>query len=327
MGKQQRTRLGLLCLGSLFAGLAAPMLTGTAAGGPVRKGTVLQTPPPESFFQAYENGDYAGAMKTIPPALRDLSPYEKGKENLPLYKRDEPVYFDIMEKLSGEKPLPPQAPEDKEIQYYLGVMHYRLNDLEAAKRKFLKCLQLDPSYRMAHVYLFRIFARWEDELAAGSGGKSESMGELMIEKLGFGSSDQHLQSADELLRNGTEDPVPVIRLDFVMDNGTLKNLKTNHDVSPDAESRGRLNDEMKAGKRYRIEMVNKDRHCLDEAFIDTEQTVFWDGRDPSGQLTGGRRISKSFPGVVDLAAPGPAERIVIYDPAGKKIMEVPVPGR
>ncbi len=327
MENKKKTRRAVLCLSLFLAGLAVPISAAAAGGGPVRKGTALESSPLGSFFQAYESGDYAGSLKAIPPAVRDLSPYEKDKENLPLYQRDEPVYFDIMEKLSGEKPLPLQAPEDKEIQYYLGVMHYRLNNLEAAKLKFLKCLQLDPSYRMAHVYLFRIFARWEEELLAGSGGKSDSIGALMIEKLGFGSSDQHLQSADELLRSGTEEPVPVIRLDLAMDNGALKNVKTNPDESPDAESRGRLNDEMKTAKRYRVEMVDKDRHCLDEDFIDTEQTMFWDGRDPSGQLTGGRQVSKTFPVTLNLASPAPAERIIIYDPAGKKIMEVPVPSR
>ena len=327
MGHQKRTRLAGPRPASLLTGLAILTLTAIAAGALYGNRMSLENSPLASFFQAYENGDYVLAMNALLPAVKDLSPYEKGKENLPPYKRDEPVYFDIMEKLSGDKAVPQQAPEDKEIQYYLGVMHYKLNDLEAAKRKFLKCLQLDPSYRMAHVYLFRIFARWEEELLAESGGKSESLGSLMIEKLGFGSSDQHLQLADELLKGGNEEPVPVFHVDFLMDNGAIKNLKINPDAAPDPESRGRLNDELKTAGRYRVEIVSKDRHCLDEAFVDTEQTMFWDGKDPSGQSIGGRRILKSFPVILDLVAPSPAERMIIYDPAGKKILEAPVPSR
>jgi len=306
-------------VGSAILALAA-LLVGGIPSPPGQAGDLTRS----SFFKAYEKGDYAAAIKAAPPAVRDLSPYEPGTENRPPYQRDEPVYFDIMAKLSGEKPLPPQGVDDKEFQYYLGVMHYLRNDLEGAKRKFLKCLQLNPSYRMAHVYLFRIFSRWETNVMAESQGKTESIAALLIEKLGVGTSDEHLQSADELLKRDGDKPVPVLRLDLVMDNGRPKNPKFASATSPDPESRGVMNDELDSAGRLRVELLAKGRHCLDETYIPLEKILFWDGRDAAGNPTGGRTVSKTFPVTLELVMMEPAERIVIYDPAGKKVMEFSV---
>jgi hypothetical protein len=275
------------------------------------------------FFQYYEDRDYAKAISLLPLQVRDLSPYEKGKENLPPYKRDEGIYFDIMQKTSGEKPLPKQDPSDKEIQYYLGVMHYWMNNLDMAKQKFLLCLQLDPTYRMAHVYLFRIFSKLESELLSKIDNRSEDIGALLIEKLGFGTSDSHLDMASELLKKEENQSLPVLRVSCLFDKSVLKDLRANASTAPDPENRGTLNDEMKPGQ-YRLESITQDRHCLDEAYFLPEQKLFWDGIDKNGKMTGGSEVTTTFSVSQDLVMPQKAKKVIIYNPSGKKVAELPI---
>ena len=274
------------------------------------------------FFELYETGDFAGAIAAAPSRFRDETLYAKDQENLPPYKRDELIYFDIQAKASGEKAVPAQGPFDKEIFYYLGVIHYRMNDLEQARRRLLQCLRLDPGYRMAHVYLFRVYARLESDVLSKDEGKTESSGRLFIDKIGFGSSDLHLQEAMDLAEGGKIPLLGAVLLSFRFDKGVILNPKG--DISPEYSPKNRAVyfDEIKRPDLYRVELVAKDRHCLDEAYFEPEQVLFWDGVDASGKMTGGRDRITTFDVSLQLAMPQAAERAVVFDAVGKKISDI-----
>ncbi len=273
------------------------------------------------FFEYYENNNYAGAFSAVPQQIIDSSCYEKGAEQLPLFKRDADIYLDIAEKKSGEKALPAQRPQDKEILYYLGVMNYRLGNLEDAKQKLLQCLQLYPTYRMAHVYLFRVFTRLQDQALAKAGSDTKEIAALLFEKVGYGNPDLHYELATKLLNAGEDGVIQVLWVTFLFDNGSIKDLKTEETRAYGIKQRGTLFDETTLPGLYRVELTGKDRHCLDEEYFPSEQKFNYDGLNAGGQLSGGQKIFTSFPVTLAMPASPGAHRIIIYNPSGKKIYE------
>ncbi len=273
------------------------------------------------FFQFYEESDYPKALSFIPSQQIDLIPYEKDKEYSTPYERDKDIYFDIIDKTSGRRERPEQHESDKEIQYYLGVINYWMNNLEQAKYKFLNCLQLDPTYRMAHVYLFKIFFKLESEVLSKSDDQTESIGQLLISKLGFGNSDLHYDMAAKLLQPEEKQEVPVLRISFLYDNSQIKDFSFEASTSYYPKNRGAFVNEVERPGLYRVEFITKDRHCLDEVYFPPEQKMYWDSVDESGKMTGGVKVLTKFSLSLDLVMPQEGDRVIFYNPEGKKIFE------
>ena len=292
-----------------------------------REGSSLDTPTLAQFFRLYEEAKYDAAIGLLPSRLKDRSLYEKDWEKLPPYQRDEPIYFDIQAKASGEKALTKQDPIEKEILYYLGVMSYRMGDLEKARQRLLLCLQLDPAYRMAHVYLFRVYDKLETDLLSKSDGRTESTGQLFIDKLGFGTSDLHLDAARELENAGQSSGPRAVLVSFSYEKSRLKNAKIRFSSDPSPKERGIFFSAVRDPNLGRVELVTKDRHCLDEGVFATGQILYFDGPDESGKMVGGRTAVPNTEVSLELFMPRPADRAVVYDPAGRKIQDIPISKR
>jgi hypothetical protein len=275
----------------------------------------------KAFYEAYEVGDYGVAMAVIPSEILSALPYEEKEPPQTLYERDESVYSDIVMGASGGKEVTEIDGNNSRLNYYLGVVHYWMGDLIKAKYSFLTCLRLDPSYRMAHIYLFRIFRRLEENLMQNTTGEIASIGQLYIDKLGYGTSDLHYDLATGMLGEGEQSHVPVINASFTYDDGAIKDFEVEEDTDINPDQRGVLNKELDGTDLYRIELIGADRYVLDEAFFPPHQILYWDGVDDSGKMTGGREIQKTFFWESPLIKLADAERIVIYDQAGKKILE------
>jgi len=273
------------------------------------------------FFQSYENGEYSTAISIVPLQLRDLTPYEKGKENLTPYERDKEIYYKLMEYEAGSKKESLKTDGDQNIHYYLGVMHYRMNNLELARNKFLKCLQIDPSYRMAHIYLFRVFRRLESKVLQNLDEKTESIGTQLIEKLGFGNSDLHFDLASKLLGLREKSEIKVLSISFTYDNSVIKDFKSESSLKIFQKNRGNYVWEGERKGLNRIELIDKDRYCLDETFFPSEMEIYWDSVDESGKMVGGKKVKTTFPLYIDLVMPKIADKVIIYDPQGKKVFE------
>ncbi len=284
-----------------------------------------------AFFQHYENGRYAEAFAVLPPTLRDWSPYEKDQQQLTPMKRDESVFTDIWKKESGARALPRQHALEKEILYYQGVMHFRMNRLDAAKEKLLKCLQLDPSYRMAHVYLFRILARLESDVMKQNKDPNRSLDsemQLMFSHFRFFNSEYHLAMAAQLLKLTSNETLSVLRLSLLKEDAAIKNLAAEKIANvANPKSRGVMNEEIDFAKLYRVELVTSQRHCIDEVFFPPEQIMHWDGRNASGRMTGGQKVLTTFTESMVLATGPDAERIIVYSPRGVNVAELRVANR
>jgi tetratricopeptide (TPR) repeat protein len=287
-------------------------------------GPQLDAPRLAQFFKLYEENRYVEAIAVLPSRFIEMSLYEKGRETLPPYKRDEPIYFDIQAKASGAKARPKQDPYEKEILYYLGVMSYRMGDLERARQTLLLCLQLDPTYRMAHVYLFRVYAKLEADLLSQCGDSAPGTGRLLIDKLGFGSSELHLDEAVELESSGKRSGPRAVLLTFLYDKPLIKNTAYRFSPDPSPKARQFFFSAISDPGLGRVELVTKERHCLDEVVFAVEQVLYFDGLDASGKMAGGRQILTRFDVALELLMPRPADKAVVYDPAGAKIQDIPI---
>lgn len=294
------------------------VLAFSAAGSQVETATLTR------FFQLYEENRYAEAIAVLPSRLIDMSLYDKIQEKLPPYKRDEPIYFDIQAKASGRKALPQRDPAEKEILYYLGVMSYRMGELERARQRLLLCLQLDPTYRMAHVYLFRVYAKLEEDLLSMGGNSAPNLGQYLIDKLGFGSSDLHLDEAAELESSGKKSGPRAVLLSFLNDKPLIKNAAYRFSPNPSPKTRQFYYSAIRDPGLGRVELVTQERHCLDEVGFFTEQILYFDGRDDSGKMTGGSQILTRFEVELELLMPRPADKAIVYNSAGAKILDIPI---
>lgn len=274
-----------------------------------------------NFYSAYESGDYEAALSIIPPEVLDALPYEEKDPPQTLYDRDEGIYSDIIMGASEEKKITETIGKNSRLHYYLGVAHYWMGDLIKAKYSFLTSLRLDPLYRMAHIYLFRVFRRLEVDLMQNTTGEIPSIGQLYIDKLGYGNSDLHYDMATRMLGEGEQVQVPIINASFTYDDGEIKDFKVEEDADFNPDQRGVLNRELDENELYRIELIGTDRYVLDEAFFPPHQILYWDGVDDLGKMTGGREIQKTFSWESPLIKLADAAMVVIYDPTGKKILE------
>jgi hypothetical protein len=179
---------------------------------------------------------------------------------------------------------------------------------------------MDPFYRMAHVYLFRTFYRLQTELVEKSG-RVESVGTLFIEKLGFGTADLHYEMASELLKIKEKGSLRVLKVRFLFDNSAIKDFKTETARVVNLKDRGDFAGEIAQTGLWRVELLGRDRHCLDEAAFVPQRTICWDGINAAGQMTGGSKIVTTFSVELMLAMQQDAERVVIYDAVGKKAYE------
>lgn len=189
------------------------------------------------------------------------------------------------------------------------------------KNKFLKCLQMDPAYRMAHIYLFRVFRKLESEVLQNLDEETESIGILLIEKLGFGNSDLHFDLASKLLGSDQKPEIQVLSISFTYDNSVIKDFKSESSLKIFQKNRGNYVWEGERQGLYRVELIDKDRYCLDETFFPPKMEIYWDSVDESGRMIGGKKVKTTFPMYIDLVMPEIADKVIIYDPQGKKVFE------
>jgi len=273
------------------------------------------------FYEMYEKGEYTAALESLPADILTVLPYTEEDSAETLYERDEPIYTGIITAEPLEKDLYRKDRDELEVQYHLGVIHYWLGDLEKAKYKFLLCLRADPIHRMAHIYLFRIFRRLEQKLIQIVDPETQSITELYFQKLGYGNSDLHYDMATRLVSENDNSQVPVIEVSFTFDDGEIKDFDVSESTDFNPDQRGVLNRELDETELYRIELIGNNRHVLDEAFFPSRQIIYWDGVDESGKMVGGQEIEKTFYWSSPLIKIQNAEKLVIYGPEGKKILE------
>ncbi|MDD8026951.1 MAG: hypothetical protein PHI34_10570, partial [Acidobacteriota bacterium] len=75
----------------------------------------------------------------------------------------------------------------------------------------------------------------------------------------------------------------------------------------------------------RVELCGPARLVLDEKSFPPVQTVYWDGLDAQQKPIGGRNDQTTFVVSLELLSLSPGERVIVYDPAGRRIFAAPVP--
>lgn len=277
-----------------------------------------------AFYGALEKGDLAAALTALPPALRDASPYSAAAAALPPYQRDEPIYFKLAADLDAAAPVSPSAAAEAAVHYGLGVLAYRQGDWEAARRRFLLALQRDARLRMAHIYLARVYGELE-EAALKEAKEGADAGAVLIDKLGMGSSDQHIEMAQQILDEDARTDLPALLVSFRYDKGSVKDFKAERTTAS-----GNARIQRPAASRpdgaCRVELSGPARIVLDEKAFSAVQLVYWDGVDAAGHAIGGRDELTAFSVSLELLSLSPGERVTVFDDAGRKIFSAPVPG-
>jgi tetratricopeptide (TPR) repeat protein len=296
---------------------------GMACGSSGKSAVQSQTDDFSAFFTAYEKGDTAAALAALPQALREASPYTAATVSLPPFNRDEPLYTKLAADLDAAAPVPAAAASEAAVYYSLGVLAYRKGEWETARRRFLLALQRDPGRRMAHIYLARTYRKLE-EAALKEAKEGEDPGAVLLAKVGIGSSDQHIEMAQQILdRDGRESP-PALSVTFQYDLGAVKNFKAAWTTASGNAMIQRQSAADEEGS-CRIELCGPGRIVLDEKSFGPIQTIFWDGLDAQGKPVGGRNDLVTFSVNRELLSLTPGGQVIIYDPAGIKIFSAAVP--
>jgi tetratricopeptide (TPR) repeat protein len=288
------------------AGAAAPAADGYAA-----------------FFAAYENGDVAAALAALPPAVRDASLYDAEALKQPPFDRDSPIYFKLVEKLESGVPVAKEEIAESTVHYALGVFAYRAEDWEAARRRFLLAALKNPASRMTHIYLARVYRHMEDAALKGAK-EGEDAGSILIAKVGAGSSDQHIDMAQEILDRDGRDDIPSLIVAFKYDKGAVKDYKAEWTT---ASGNARLQRQAVPDEpgSCRVELCGSGRVVLDEKLFRPTQTIFWDGLDEQKKPIGGKDERTTFEVSLELLSLTPSDQVIVFDAKGRKIFAAPVP--
>lgn len=276
-----------------------------------------------AFYEAAEKGDLAAALAALPPALRDASPYTSSTAGLPPSRRDEPIYFKLAADLDATAPVSQAAGAEAAVHYSLGVLAYRQADWETARRRFLLALQRDARLRMAHVYLGRTYAELE-EAALKEAKEGEDPGAVLIAKVGIGSSDQHIEMAQQILDEDVRADLPALLVSFRYDKGAVKDFKAEW-TTASGNARIQRPAASRPSGACRVELSGRSRVVLDEKAFPAVQIVYWDGQDAAGHAIGGRDELTAFSVSLELLSLSPGERVTVFDDAGRMIFSAPVP--
>ncbi|MDD8027864.1 MAG: hypothetical protein PHI34_15300 [Acidobacteriota bacterium] len=277
-----------------------------------------------SFFAAYEKADTRAALAALPQALRDASPYTTEAAALPPYQRDEPIYFKLASDQEAAPPVSEAALAESAVHYGLGVLAYRQGEWETARRRFLLALLRNPGQRMAHIYLARAYGKLEEDALKGAK-EGEDAGAVLTARVGIGSSDQHIEMAQEILDRDGRPDLPALLVTFQFDKGAVKGFKAEWTT---ASGNARMQRETAAKNEpgsCRVELCGPARLVLDEKPFPPVQTVYWDGLDAQQKPIGGRNDQTTFVVSLELLSLSPGERVIVYDPAGRRIFAAPVP--
>jgi hypothetical protein len=316
--ERPRRLFGLIPTALLTVLSAALVIMACGSYGPGQAGTPDWT----AFYDAFDKGDLSAALAALPAALRDASPYTSATAHLPPSKRDEPIYFKLVADMEAPAPLSAAAASESAVHYALGVLACGQSDWEAARRRFLLALQRDPLHRMAHIYLARVYGRLEDA-ALKEAKEGEDPGSVLIAKVGVGSSDQHIEMAQQILDGDKREELPAFFVSFRFESGAIKDFKA-EPTSASGNARIQRPAAAMEPDRCRVELRDASRAVLDEKTFPPVQIIYWDGVDERGNAIGGRDEKTSFGVSLELLSLRPAAQVVIYDPSGRKIFAAPV---
>jgi hypothetical protein len=302
----------------VVAGVLVGMLSlaGARAGEP---------DPRTAFFDAVERGDAKAAREALPPAVRDLALYDAKTEATPIPIRDQGIYADIVAKVEAKHAASEADRKDAAVQLELGVLALRDRDLEGARRKLLLAAKRHPRYRVAHLHLARTLAVLEADALKEAGDRSA--GEVLIERVGAGASDVHVDMAQLIVDQAAEaapDGLPSVRVSFTFDAGKVGKVEVERGTVPAARAQQREASSAPQPGHWLVLLVGQERLRVDEAWFAPVRTMYMDGGEP-GRETHERRDETTFPVSVDLLALDPTARVLVIDPQGRRVVEAPVP--
>jgi hypothetical protein len=308
----------------LVVALSAALLSACGNKAPQPAGTAApQGSSYTAFFAAYETGDATAALAALPPALRNASLYDSAALKQSPFDRDTPIYFKLVEKLESGAVASKEEIAESAVHYALGVLAYRAEDWEAARRRFLLAALKDPRLRMAHIYLARVYRHLEDAALKGAK-EGEDSGSILIAKVGAGSSDQHIEMAQGILDRTGEGDIPALLVAFKYDQGAVKEFKAQRTTASGNARLQRQAANEEPGS-CRVELSSSGRAVLDEKLFLPTQTIFWDGLDAQKKPIGGKDELTTFEVSLELLSLAPGDQVIVYDPKGRKIFAAPIP--
>jgi len=275
--------------------------------------------PDAAFFAAFEAGDRAVALEQLGPAVRDASPYDAKTEALPPYARDQALYFRLLERFEAKEVASAAAHREAVRHAAVASIAWREGDVERARRKLLLALGSDPADRMSHLHLARCYVALETEALKGAGERHP--GEVLIEKVGFGSADLHLEMAQRIVDERHPPALQAVTATFRFDAGAVRDVQTSR-ARASANARIQRSRAVAPGARdLCVVLLAADRTRLDEAWFAPVRTLHQDGVGPDGQPWHERRDETSFDVSVELLAPVAATRVLVYDATGTRLAE------
>jgi len=227
--------------------------------------------------------------------------------------------------VAADAPVPAVAAAEAAVHYGLGLLAYGRSDWETARRRFLLSLRLDPLQRMTHIYLARIYARLE-EAALKDAPADQDAGAVLMAKVGLGSSDQHIDMAQQILDRTAGEDLQALVVYFRFNAGAVADFQARWTTASGIARIQRPAAEAEAGV-CRVELCGDFRAVLDEKTFPPVQVLYWDGRDAQGKMIGGKDEQRAFPVSLELLALRPGRQVIVYAPAGRKIFAAAVAGR
>src|SRR5205085_10320935 len=135
------------------------------------------------------------------------------------YKRDEPTYLRLLERFEDKKPVSPAAHRDAVVQGDVGRLAWRAGETEEARRRFLLAVTLDPFDRVNQLDLARCYAVLEEKALEGAGDRP--VGEVLMEKVGIGNADMHIDMAQRLVDERFGPDLASATVSFLFEGGVV----------------------------------------------------------------------------------------------------------
>jgi hypothetical protein len=194
--------------------------------------------------------------------------------------------------------------------------------VETARRAFHVALLRDPLHRLAHLCLARVYRTLEE--AAMRTPEAKGAGAILVEKVGAGSSDTHIEMAQEIVDKSFPEPIGALDVTFTIDAGVIRDVKT---AARTASGNARMQRSSVAAPEagsFRAALVGADHEVLDERWFAPVERLHVDGNGPGGKPEGGHSDRATFTAAIELLAPREGERVLFFDAAGKRIAQANV---
>jgi hypothetical protein len=284
--------------------------------------------PYAAFYKAFEADGTKAALDALPAKLRDASPYDATSEALAPHPRDVAIYSALLERVDEAGTVSEAARREAALHFAVASISWREGDVERARRRLLLALDKNPFDRMAHVAIARCYTVLEAEALKSAGDKP--VGEVLIEKVGVGSSDVHIDCAQKIVDRFPAD-LQAVTATFMFDKGEVKQLETSRAVASANVRSQREKAALPGPKQLSVVLLAADHARLDEGWFSPVQTIRIDGMDAAGHWTPAERHETTFQVSIELLSPSVATRVIVYDAAGKRLAEVsvaaPVPSK